>query len=42
MTMIDDVLRQDWSTLHSLSMISSYDIPPKQPDGPNLAKGEES
>jgi hypothetical protein len=29
--MIDDMLRQNWSTLHSLSTDPSLGIPPKQP-----------
>jgi len=40
--MIEDILRQNRSTLHSLSMISSYDIPPKQSDAPKLVRGEGS
>src|SRR5450759_766957 len=40
--MIDDILRQNWSTLHSLAMISSYGNPPEQSDAPKLVRGEES
>jgi hypothetical protein len=39
MTMIDDLLRQNWSTLHSLSADVTYGIPQKQPDRAKLMKG---
>ena len=38
--MIDDMLRQNWSTLHSLSII--YCIPPKQRDAHKPVKAEGS